>query len=149
MRALAGALELADEDVSEIVCSGVEDAETGLASGSGVKVERVGVLWEFMAAAQARIDALEVGKERGPFWVSRPERPHRSWLFVGTIRRIVPPPRRRAAYPAVPAPTVRQGSVSYHLVSPISSQSVPRSKSPCPSGSRAMSPGVRTRWRWV
>lgn len=49
MRALTAALEFADEDV-----------ERGLASERDAEVERVGVLCDFMAAAEARIDALAV-----------------------------------------------------------------------------------------
>ncbi len=62
MRALAGALEFADEDVSELARSEVEHAESDLTPEHDAEVERVGVLWEFTARAQARIDALAVGE---------------------------------------------------------------------------------------
>jgi hypothetical protein len=60
MRVLAGALEFADEDVSEMARGDVEHAEQDLVSGPGAEVERVGALCDFMAVAQARIDALAV-----------------------------------------------------------------------------------------
>jgi hypothetical protein len=60
MRALEAALEFADEDASEPPRNGVGHAERGLVSEREVAVERVGVLWDVAAAAQARIDALAV-----------------------------------------------------------------------------------------
>jgi hypothetical protein len=60
MRALEAALEFADEDVSEPPCGDLGHAERGLASERDEQVERVGALWDFTAAAQARIDALAV-----------------------------------------------------------------------------------------
>jgi hypothetical protein len=65
MRALEAALEFADEDVSEQAHSDIERAERGLVSERGVAVERVGALWDFTAAAQARIDALAVQEGAG------------------------------------------------------------------------------------
>src|ERR1035438_10469518 len=60
MRTLAGALEFADEDVSETARGDVEHAERGLAPGHDTEAERAGALWECMAKVQARIDALAV-----------------------------------------------------------------------------------------
>jgi hypothetical protein len=60
MRVLAGALEFADEDVSETARGDVEHAERGLAPVRDAQAERAGALWECMAKVQARIDALAV-----------------------------------------------------------------------------------------
>ncbi len=66
MRALAGALEFADEDISETACSMVEHAQPqDLSPEPGVETECVGVLCDFMATAQARIDAIAVREEEG------------------------------------------------------------------------------------
>lgn len=56
--------------------------------------------------------------------------------------------RQRVALAPNPA-TLRHGSDSNHRVNPINPQSAPCSSSPCPGGSFAISPGVRTRWRCV
>jgi hypothetical protein len=53
-------LEFADEDASEPPHNGVGHTERGLTSQRDAQVERVGVLWDVTAAAQARIDALAV-----------------------------------------------------------------------------------------
>ncbi len=63
-------------------------------------------------------------------------------------RHTGPDPRPAQAAPGATAAR-RHGSLSNHLVSPISPQSAPRSSSPCPGGNFAISPGLRTRWRWV
>ena len=55
---LEGAAQVTD--VSEPPPNGVGHAELDLASERDAQVERVGVLWDFTAAAQARIDALAV-----------------------------------------------------------------------------------------
>lgn len=66
MRVLAGALEFADEDISETACSMVEHTEPqDLTPERDGDVERMGVLCDFMATAQARIDALAVREEEG------------------------------------------------------------------------------------
>jgi hypothetical protein len=65
MRVLAGALELADEDVREVVRGEVKHAERGWAPERDLEAGRVGALCEFMAVAQARIDALAVQEGAG------------------------------------------------------------------------------------
>ena len=66
MRVLTSALEFADEDLSETACSMVEHAEPqDLTPEHDVESERVGVLYDFMERAQARIDALAVREEEG------------------------------------------------------------------------------------
>jgi hypothetical protein len=60
MRVLAGALEFADEDVSEMARGDVEHAEQDRVSGPGAEAECAGALSGIMAKAQARIDALAV-----------------------------------------------------------------------------------------
>jgi hypothetical protein len=66
MRTLAGALEFADEDASEAVARGdVEYAGRGMTPVRDTEVKRAGALWDFMAATQARIDALAVREEEG------------------------------------------------------------------------------------
>jgi hypothetical protein len=65
MRVLAGALEFADEDVSELARGEVEHAGTNLAPEPDADIERVGVLARFMSVVQARIDALAVREETG------------------------------------------------------------------------------------
>ncbi len=62
MRVLAGALEFADEDVSELARGDVERSGLALVSEHDADVERVGVLWNVMETAQSRIDALAVGE---------------------------------------------------------------------------------------
>lgn len=57
--------------------------------------------------------------------------------------------RRSLSRERIQPATRCHGSLSYHFVSAISSQSVPCNSSPRPAGSFAISPGVRTRWRWV
>ena len=66
MRVLSSALEFADEDISQTACSIVEHAQPqDLAPERDAESERVGVLWDFKASAQARIDALAVREEAG------------------------------------------------------------------------------------
>ena len=66
MRVLASALEFADESISETACSMVEHAEPqDLAPERDTNTEQVGVLYDFMETAQARIDALAVREEEG------------------------------------------------------------------------------------
>jgi hypothetical protein len=69
MRALQGAAEFADEDSSEAVRGEVEHAERGLALVHNVEAERVEVLWDFIADAQARIDELAVQEGDGERFV--------------------------------------------------------------------------------
>jgi hypothetical protein len=69
MRALQGAAEFADEDSSEAVRGDVEQAERGLALVHNVEAERVEVLWDFIADAQARIDELAVQEGDGERFV--------------------------------------------------------------------------------
>lgn len=64
MRVLTSALEFADEDISETACSMVEYAQPqDLTPEHDAESERVGVLYDFMERAQARIDALAVREE--------------------------------------------------------------------------------------
>lgn len=66
MRTLASALEFADEDTSETACSMIEHTEPqDLTPERDQDTERVGVLCDFMATAQARIDAIAVREEEG------------------------------------------------------------------------------------
>jgi hypothetical protein len=66
MQVLAGALEFADEDISETACSMVEHTEPqALAPERDTDTERVGVLCDFMETAQVRIDALAVREDEG------------------------------------------------------------------------------------
>ena len=61
MRALTAALEFADEDASEQARGDAEyTKQDSAAPMRDAEVERVGVLCDFMAATQARIDALAV-----------------------------------------------------------------------------------------
>jgi hypothetical protein len=60
MRALTVALEFADEDISERASGNAEHDGRSLAPERETEVERVGVLCDFMAATQARIDTLAV-----------------------------------------------------------------------------------------
>jgi hypothetical protein len=66
MRVLTSALEFADDNVSEPARDDFERNGRGLAPERSVEVERVGVLCDFIAAAQARIDALAVQEEAEP-----------------------------------------------------------------------------------
>jgi hypothetical protein len=66
MRALEGALEFADEDVSELVGASTKNTPQSLEIVPNAVIERVGVLWHFTAEAQARIDALAVQEREGP-----------------------------------------------------------------------------------
>ena len=64
MRVLTSALEFADEDISQTACSMVEHAELqSPVPEPNTEVERLGTLCDFMATAQARIDALAVREE--------------------------------------------------------------------------------------
>jgi hypothetical protein len=65
MRALEAALEFADEDVSEPPHNAVGHPERRQAPQRDAQAERIGVLWDFTAAAQARIDALAVQEGAG------------------------------------------------------------------------------------
>jgi hypothetical protein len=66
MRVLASALEFADEHTSETACSMVEHTEPqDLTPEHDKDAEPTAVLYDFMAAAQARIDALAVREEEG------------------------------------------------------------------------------------
>ncbi|HEY5045213.1 MAG TPA: hypothetical protein VII53_05095 [Solirubrobacteraceae bacterium] len=65
MRALTAALEFADDDVSERASGNAEHDGRGLASECEAEVERVGVLCDFIAAAQAHIDTLAVTEGTG------------------------------------------------------------------------------------
>jgi hypothetical protein len=59
IRALQGAAERADDaDASEAGCGDVE--QSGLALVHDLEARRVGVLWDFIADARARIDELAV-----------------------------------------------------------------------------------------
>ena len=66
MRVLSSALEFADEDINQTACSMVEHAQPqDLAPERDAESEPVGVLYDFMERAQARIDALAVREEEG------------------------------------------------------------------------------------
>jgi hypothetical protein len=65
MRALQGAAEFADDDVTETMCSDVEQTEQHLALAQDLEAERVGALWDFIADARARIDELAVEEGDG------------------------------------------------------------------------------------
>jgi hypothetical protein len=66
VRALTSALEFADEDVHEPARGDAERDGRGSAPMRGAAVERVGVLCQFIDAAQARIDALAVQEGAEP-----------------------------------------------------------------------------------
>ncbi|MGO9448941.1 MAG: hypothetical protein ACLP04_09845 [Solirubrobacteraceae bacterium] len=68
MRALQGAAELADDDdASQAACGDVE--QRGLALVHDLEARRVGVLWDFIADARARIDELAVAEGEGEGFV--------------------------------------------------------------------------------
>ena len=67
MRALQGAAEFADDDTSEAGCGDVE--QRGLTLVHDVEAERVGVLWNFIADTQARVDDLAVEEGDGDGFV--------------------------------------------------------------------------------
>jgi hypothetical protein len=65
MRALGGALEFADEDVSEAARHGAEHDEQAPSPVRGGEDERVGVLWDFIVEARACIDEMAVREGEG------------------------------------------------------------------------------------
>jgi hypothetical protein len=67
IRALLGATEFADDDVTEPLCGDVEQTEQDLILAQNLAVQRVGALWDFIANARASIDewAVEHGNGEG------------------------------------------------------------------------------------
>ena len=61
LRTLQGALEFAEADVSETVRRDAERSGTARSAERDAEIDRVGVLRDFIAKAQARFDALERG----------------------------------------------------------------------------------------
>ena len=67
MRALHGAAEFADDDLTETMSGDVEQAEEDLTVAERLETERVGALWGLIADARAAIDewAVEDGNGEG------------------------------------------------------------------------------------
>jgi hypothetical protein len=61
LRTLQGALEFAEADVSETVRRDAEQSGTSCSAERDAEIDRVGVLRDFIAKAQARFDAFECG----------------------------------------------------------------------------------------
>jgi hypothetical protein len=61
MRTLKGTLEFAEADASETVRRDAEKSGTARSAERDAEIDRVGVLRDFIAKAQARCDALERG----------------------------------------------------------------------------------------
>jgi hypothetical protein len=64
LRALQGALEFAEADVSETARRDAEQSGTACSAERDAEIDRAGVLRDFIAKAQARFDALERGDAR-------------------------------------------------------------------------------------
>lgn len=65
IRALLGATEFADDDVTETMCAGAEHTEQDLRFAENLDAERVGALWDFIANARATIDEWTVAESDG------------------------------------------------------------------------------------
>lgn len=61
MRTLQGALEFAEADASETARRDAEQSETACSAERDAEIDRVDVLRDFIAKAQAHFDALERG----------------------------------------------------------------------------------------
>jgi hypothetical protein len=60
MRALLGAVDFADDDVTETLCADVEQTEQDLALAQDLEAKRVGALWKCIAGTRASIDEWAV-----------------------------------------------------------------------------------------